>query len=309
MGDAYVASVREARSRSVVLKAQVISIRSSKPKVPIIVFEGITDVGAYDVWISKHSSTLNYLPLSANGKGQSIEFYSSVVDGKEPWQKLIYFIVDSDFDGLRGCKHSEKIFQTCSYSMENYLISPDALRSLLYDEFENASDIETNEKIIAHYEKVLNDVCLALTEANKRIYFAQNNKLGSGSKEEKIKKYLDISLSGVRCAHNADDLVELVPLTREPTEDEYNEINEYFSKIRSMTSQYRGKYLYSFFMDWIFLLAEDRKTGEVFFSNKKNIKYGRGELTHRSLASRVRGPDKLGLFINKISSDFSVAGR
>ena len=307
MGDVYVDSVRDSRAKVVVLKTKILKIRSARETTPIIVFEGVTDPGPYDVWLRKYRPDLEYIPVIANGKGHLMRFYSSLKNEEGLWKNLIYFIVDHDFDGLRGCEHSDVIFHTCAYSMENYLVSPVVLHSLLNDEFENPEGIEENINIVNHYEKLLGKVCEALTEVNKRIFFMQNNGLGKGSKEERIGKYIEINVSDVKRAYSDDDLIFLVPLVREPTAEELDFLNDHFSKFEDLRSRFRGKYLYDFFLSWLSCLAEDRKNGSIFFSTKKSIGFGRGELTHRSLASRVAGPAGLSKLVEKIHADFNVA--
>jgi hypothetical protein len=286
MDDAYVNSVRSSREKVVVLKTKVLKIRSAMGSVPVIVFEGVTDPGPYDVWFRRYKSDLKYIPVTANGKGHLMKFYGSLKNEEGIWKNLVYFIVDHDFDGLRGYEHSDIIFHTCTYSMENYLVSTDVLQSLLNDEFENPEGVEENINIIAHYESLLDNVCSALTDVNKRIFFMQNSNVGKGSKEEKIGKYIEISLSEVKKLYGDDDLISLVPLHREPTAEELDFLNDHFSKFEDLRSRFRGKYLYDFFL---------------------NIAFGRAELTHRSLASRVSGPSGLSNFVERIHADFSVA--
>ncbi len=307
MDNEYLHSARDARNKYAVLKTQVLKIRSSKATVPIIILEGKNDIGPYQTWIKRINKNLEYIPILAHGKGQSLNFYSKLINESQDWKKFIYFIVDRDFDELRGRPESDIIFHTCAYSMENYLISTEALHSILVDEFEYIGNEESIKKILDHYEKLLSDACVALKEANKRIYLSQKNSLGGESKENKINRYLEITLSNVRKVHDDADLKILIPLKSEPTQQELTEMELIFSALEEPERRYRGKFLFDFFINWLCALAEDRKSGGLFFTEPKAIKFYAPVLTHRSLASRVEGPEKLYLFVEKIYSDAMAA--
>lgn len=303
--DQAVEVLRDARDKSVVLKTKVLKARSAGRDLPIIIFEGKTDVGPYESWIKKISKRLTYIPISATGKKQSLDFYSRVLTERAPWNYLIYFVVDRDFDELRGYSSDRIIFKTCCYSMESYLISTESLRSVLADEFECHEDEEQIEKILDHYKIILSDACMELQDINKRIYFLQNYNAGTGSKEERVGRFIDINLDGVKRTYKDSDLKVLIPLSREPTEQENAQIDEVFSGFKEHPKRFRGKYLLDFFLSWLCLLSEDRKSGNVLFSSNKNIRFGRAELTHRSLASRVDGPKGLSEFIENILEDIA----
>ena len=160
--------VRNARDKGVVLKTKVLSIRSGYPDLPIIIFEGKTDVGPYEVWIKKIDDSITYIPIVASGKAQSLELYSMINSGRYQ-EKFVYFIVDRDFDELRGLPLSPIIFKTCMYSLENYLISSGALRSILNDEFESSEDLKDLVRIEGHYIGLLNDACRILEPPGVRI--------------------------------------------------------------------------------------------------------------------------------------------
>jgi hypothetical protein len=303
----YVNRVREARSRTVVLKTKVFTIRSGDESTPIFIFEGKTDLGPYETWIKRIDSNLSYKGIPADGKAQVLDFRDSIRSLDEVTYSSIYFFIDYDFDGLRGYEKSENLFCTDSYSFENYLVCAPVLDSILNDEFECVTDRDSFEAVTELFSKVSSEFCDAIKEANQRLYLAAKYSLDRGRIEARVQKFVLIKIDSVTKQYDSESLSSLIPLTREPDGDQIKEGSREFSCISAPMKSYRGKYIFSFFLTWLDLLAEARRSGSPPFTAAHNIKYNRVLMSERSLASRSPLPPNLREFIAKISpSNFTT---
>lgn len=302
----YIQHIRDARKRPSVLKAKILTIRSGEAEIPILVFEGKTDVGPYDTWIRRVYDSFRYKGIPAEGKAQLLDFRESIKDVDDSQYESIYFFIDYDFDGMRGYDVSDNIFCIDSYSFENYLVSEVVLESLLNDEFECAAELETIKAVKELFLKVSGEFCIAMNEANSRLHQAAEYSLERGRLEPKINKFVDVKLDKVIKKHSSNDLEALVPLLKEITEEEAEIAMRKFGEIENPMHSHRGKYILNFFLSWLDLLAKARRDGELPFEGGAKIKFNRGALSERSLATRSLLPRGLDDFINKINEQVAA---
>ena len=300
--EGYVDHIRNARGRQVVLKAQVFAIRSGDSSSPILIFEGKTDVGPYEVWFKRINNSFHYKPLPGYGKQQLLEFRESVESSDDDKLEHLYFIIDNDFDGLKGKKESNNLFCLNRYSIENYLATPEVLKSILEDEFECTGAPENITPVLELFNKVAGEFCSVMFNANFRLYIAATLNLQRKRIENRINKFAQIELEQVLKNHENSELKILIPLETEPKPNtaQIAEANNSFSKIDNYMFFHRGKYILSFFVAWLDLLADARRSGNHPFVNAKNIKYNRVTMTMRSLASRSKIPNGLSEFVDNI---------
>jgi hypothetical protein len=303
--NSYVEEIRDARHRPSVLKMRVLSLRSGDAKSPIIIFEGKSDVGPYEVWIKRIDETFYYKPLPGTGKAQLLSFRESIELSQTEGMNAIYFVIDKDFDGLRGKLESRNLFCLDGYSFENYLTTPEALESVLNDEFECADSAHNIPITLSLYNSTCEKFCLAMLEVNFRLYLATIFKLPRKSIENRSHKFVNITLSDVVKSYESGDLRTLIPLEQEPRNDQVEAAKENFDTMGNKMKTHRGKYIFSFFLSWLDQLASARKSGAHPFQESKAIKYNRAMMTERSLSSRVATPEGLSEFIDLIKLDSS----
>lgn len=296
----YLERVRDARERKCVLRLQVLKIRSGHANDPIFIFEGKTDIGAYETWIKRLDENCKYRGVPSNGKAQVLNFRDSITGSKNKDFNLIYFFVDHDYDGLRGFDPSDNIFCTDSYSFENYLATGTVLESILNDEFECSDDPELVLKIMELYNSVSIEFCKQMSDVNLRLFIAANYHIEKGRIEKKSSKFVEIAVNSVSKTYDDDKITSLIPLSAEPNETQKKDGHKEFNKICNPMKCYRGKYIYSFFLSWLDVLATSRREGAMPFNEIKNIKYNRACMTERSLASRSEIPEGLSPFISRI---------
>ncbi|MDP1520630.1 DUF4435 domain-containing protein [Porticoccus litoralis] len=295
--DGYVDHIRSARKRKSVLKIKVLSIRSGDINAPIFIFEGKTDIGPYEAWIKRIDEDLSYKGLPAEGKAQVLEFRESIRD-----ENLgpVYFFVDHDFDGLREYRPSSNIYCLDSYSYENYLVTNVVLESILNDEFECSVEPESIHSAQSLYSKVSASFCDAMKEANLRFFVAAKYDLKRGRVDNRINQFVSVFIDFVAKKYDSDRLNQLVPLLDEYSQDEFSSAEEFFLNICDPMKNHRGKYIFSFFLCWLDLLADARKAGTYPFLASASIKYNRAAMSPRSLAGRSKIPTGLSDFILSI---------
>lgn len=299
----YIEHVREARKRKSVLKIKVLAIRSGDSEIPIFVFEGKTDIGPYEAWVKRINSELFYKGIPAEGKAQVLEFRDSISEINDEQLSSIYFFVDNDYDGLRGCQESSDLYCTDSYSFENYLATNEVLISILEDELGCVADFQDVERSVQLYEKVSHEFCEAMSQVNFRLFLAAKYDLGRGRLDNRINSFVTLSLDNVRKNYCEAKLKNLIPLLDEADECQVARASEEFSGVLEPMMSSRGKYVLSFFLAWLDKLAEARRAGAFPFSEASKIKYNRASMSERSLASRSPIPSGLSDFILNIDRE------
>src|ERR1700730_10737157 len=114
---------RISRNSGAVLKTELITIRSRNSAIPVLVFEGDTDVGPYSVWISRVRDGWNYVSLPGRGKDQLLDLRQRLASDTTDVKRGVFFFVDRDFDDLRDQLPGPDIVCTDRYSIENYLVT------------------------------------------------------------------------------------------------------------------------------------------------------------------------------------------
>lgn len=301
----YVDHVRDARERNCVLRLRVLKIRSGYANGPIFIFEGKTDIGAYEAWIKRIDGDFRYKGVPSNGKTQVLNFRESISGSENKDFKSIYFFIDHDYDGLRGFDDSDNIFCTQSYSFENYLVTDLVLESILNDEFECSDDPDIVPRVLELYRKMSSDFCNSMSDANLRLFIAAKYQLERGRIEKKINKFVEIAVNSVTKIYDDEEVLSLIPLLVEPDEEMEIEGRNEFNEICDCMKRFRGKYIYLFFLTWLDVLSISRKDGILPFTEAKNIKYNRACHTERSLASRSEIPEGLSPFIARIKNELN----
>jgi hypothetical protein len=288
---------RIGRTSGAVLKVRLSHVRSRNQAIPVLVFEGDTDVGPYEVWISRVREGLEYEPLPGKGKGQVLDLRKRLAADKSDLRKAVYFLVDRDFDDLRGQPSGEDIYCTEGYSVENHLVTPDVVRSVLTDELGCTAENDDRDRALAAFQFASEQMGAGLREANRRLFRAKKLGIATRSVSDKISDYLTIELHSVIGKDSPDVLATLIPVEREPTEVECRAVDEIFDSL-DPTLRYRGKLVLAFFQRWISLLATARREGNLaIFSEAKNVGDPTERLTLRSLATRARVPRSFANFV------------
>ncbi len=291
---------RESRNSGAVLKIQLINIRSRSGKIPVLVFEGDTDVGPYEVWISKLRPDWNYIPLPAKGKQQLLDMRARLAEDETGVRVGVYFFVDRDFDDLRGQPAGPDLFCTDCYSIENYFVSEVVLMSILLDELRCAGRHEVRVQIIQLFRSTLAQFLEIMADANKRIFRARRlNIKPSRQIEKRIQHYVNIEATAITVRPGAD-LSSLIMLEREPSVEECVALDSEFAALDAH-SRHRGKFLLSFFLRWLDQIASACRDPSMSVINESfQHSFSLQEMTMRSLAARSKMPSGLNAFVNAL---------
>lgn len=296
--DDYVNKIRAARDKVAVLKATVLQIRSGvNGRRPLLIFEGKTDIGPYEVWIRKINHQASFNVTHASGKKQLLEFRDSIFNTTSDDFDEIYFIVDYDFDGLQGKREGDDIYCLDRYSVENYLVSDRVLISVLNDELECSDFPKDVQAAVDLYQKISQKFCASMNYLNFHLYVMSKKSLSSHPINKKLSVYLDISLTEVSRKLSDSEIDVITSITENVEESEIIDLWEKFSSIGDPMMSHRGKFIYEFFLSWLDRLAEARRNGEEVFSIPRDIKYSRQALSMRSLATRSEIPNGLHDFV------------
>jgi hypothetical protein len=302
MSPSFLADLRQSRKSPAVLKAQIISVRSREKAKPIFVFEGFEDIGPYSVWVGRCDDSIAFEPLPANGKDQILLFRNSVRPNEIYLREAVFFFLDRDFDDLKGYAAGSDVFLTDMYSIENYLASERVLESILADEFKCAGD--RIDRVLSLFQAVMGSFYEAMSPANRRIFYARRLSIGlTGSGiENRIAKYVAPELESAGVLASADVKV-LIPLEREPNIEEVRTIDLEFDQL-DPPLRHRGKFILSFFLRWLDLLAEERFAAKkAIFTSSVRPHFSSQQLTMRSLATRSDIPQGLRDFLRHASAE------
>lgn len=297
MTDALLQQMRLGRKTAAALKLQLSSLITRNSDSLVFVLEGKTDVGPYEVWISRVDDTLHYQFLVAEGKTQILECRKNIRTPGFLGAERVYFFIDRDFDGLRDETPGPDLFCTNAYSIENYLVQENVLRSILHDELECPVHDGSADRPLELYRSLLDSLLQHLLPINKLLFVCQVFGIQFDSAKDIVGGYLRVQLTAVEPYYDASSLCETLSLAREPTSEEL-EVAEGFFASNDLLQNCRGKLLLSFFLKWLDLLINERiYNKQSIFPSGRKVKASTQHFKLRSLATRAPVPDELRQFL------------
>lgn len=277
---------RQARKSPAVLKVRLSQLRSRFQELPILIVEGVDDVGPYEAWINRVTDICMMRMLSGNGKEQLLGLRTLLTRDETGLRSGVFFAVDRDFDELLGQEPGPDIFCTDRYSVESYLVDEHVVESLLRDEFrleEGSAEFDAAKQA---YRRNLRDLLTALTSANFRIYCCRRMGVRLLSAAPEVRKFARIHVGRIEVNIDPELLEKELAIESQLPEDAVETLRSDFEHLDPQ-SRHRGKFLFQFLVAWVERLADEARnpSGEVF-ATRLNIKFSSTVITHRSLASR-----------------------
>ncbi|MEZ0606633.1 DUF4435 domain-containing protein [Paraburkholderia sp. IW21] len=297
----YLSVLKASRKGPAVLKARLVTFRSSVPSGLVFAFEGDDDKIVYFHWIKQIDPNLRYEPFPCDGKKDVLDLKEMLDRDLNNLGKDVYFFVDRDFDDLRGMSESKAVFMTDSYSIENHIVEEAVLDELLKNEFHFHAQPECRQKVAAVFSN-LYDTFIDITKpVNFRLFLARRLNIELRAPlPTKISRLADVSLLEVTAT--ADDASVVVQLKREPSGDEIAVLRSDFEALSPKT-RYRGKFALMFFVSWLHALADDRNGSAPRFGPRASTsKVHPQRLTLDTLASKSRVPEGLRDFLATLSA-------
>jgi hypothetical protein len=298
--DPTVERLKSARDNAVVLKLELIKLRSRCPAITIFVVEGDEDKSVYSQWIRLVRLELRHEYFVTRGKRQALGLYQSVERDVTGLRNGIYFLIDRDFDDLTGVAPGPSIFMTDRYSVENYIVSDEVVDEILKIEMSCNGYPAVREAIKQLFADVYGQFLRETREINLRLFLGKKIPLKRvGSLPVSISHIAVVSLRRVSSQVRLPS--ELIQLEREPTEEEARAIREAFDEL-DPAHRYRGKFAMLFFKRWIDLLVDDYASAESqFFAEiDARARARQHEIVLSSLAARSPLPIGFAEFISAI---------
>jgi len=293
---------RQERKSPATLKIKLSNLRSRFQGCPILIVEGLDDVGPYEAWINRIAKVGAIKMLPGSGKEQLLGLRKLLARDETGLRYRAYFAVDRDFDELAGQEPGPDIFCTDRYSIESYVVDEHVLASLLRDEFRLEEGSAEFDAAIQAYRNNLRDLTDALTGVNFRIYCCRRLGVHFLRLIPEVRKFARIHVARIEPNVDADILQAELPIADELLGEAVERLKNDFDHLDPQR-HHRGKFLYQFFVNWVERLANEARnpSGEVFKS-RLNIKYSSSAITLRSLASRSEIPVGLREFVTKMTA-------
>lgn len=203
-----------------------------------------------------------------------------------------YFIVDHDYDGLRGFTDGEELYLLPAYSVENLLVDSRVLDSYLRTELRVISDPDERQKILELYSVARENFQGLVRECCIRLYGARNESVGNVC----IRDVGDAVFieDGELIVKGGPWLARLVSTDSEVSAEGIAAGEAFFCD-RGEDAWVRGKFLLDFFKDFCRVLYADRvsETPKLFSGPMADKSLSVAGLDIRNLASKSSIPDGL----------------
>lgn len=232
-------------------------------------FEG-DDISYYGTRIEKY--TCKYVPLVCGGK-KEVKKVRELVRINYPNIKTAFFI-DKDFDDEETGQYNT--FVTECYSIENYYILNDVIKSILKQELLISEINDEYKKAMKTYSKLKSEYIFAIIELNKIIMYIRKNNISTiklNLQAFNIFKYVTISLDKVTTELTKQKVFEIFKINQESIDKtRFKDIDRYFNK-KNKEDIIRGKYMFEFLLKYLRLLIDDaNNAGGKVFTVKKTCK-------------------------------------
>jgi hypothetical protein len=207
----------------------------------------------------------NYFNFSCKNKTNVLKVYNKIKHQKNNYNLL--FFVDRDFDDKLN---NPDIYETCTYSIENFYIYDSCLKTILKDIF-YINDDEDN------YSKTINFYNEQLLEYSSRIclFNAWYHALKVKKKEENLestnvildnklpKGFCSLEIGNIESRYTLQDIFSSYPKAINITE---SEVNNSFSilDIDDNFKVLRGKFLIEFLIKFLEFLVLDSKSNKNY---------------------------------------------
>lgn len=296
--DELIGRMRGKRNVAAVLKIKLASIRSQASDAIVFVVEGPEDKTVYFHWLKQIAPLLNHEMLVCNGKGKLLAFRDLLREDLGGLKDGVYFLVDHDFDGLRGQTPGLDIYVTDTYAVENHIINEQVLDKVLRIELHCDGEPAARASILSHFKDLYDQFLEATRPLNHRIFLAR--RLGIRNIKawpEKIGAIADVSLTAVSASEGK--LEVKICLEREPTPQEVASLDAEFASLVPR-EHYRGKFAIAFFAKILQQLAEDRATSPSKLFPTLNPAACNGGLTLDAIASKSTAPQTFSNFMQNV---------
>lgn len=291
----YFLSNRDSTARQ---KIKFAEFRAKFPKGLIFSVEGVNDTRVYLHWIRSIAPELHYEMHICGTKDDALKLLDALRRDQTDLANDVYFLLDNDFDGLKGRQPGPEVFVTPGYSIENYLVSESVLDDVLRVELHCHGEPQCRANVIKTFSKIYTQFLQVTKSLNWRIYLARRANIRQvGDLPNKLSEIAAVSLLGVAASDTAAD--DVVELEREPSALEIELHKPEFDRLIPEIN-YRGKFALLFFKHWLNLLGNDRRNEQTqLFVGARCALSPSNNFTLDMMASRSRPPCELNVFLQR----------
>jgi len=298
--DEFLSFMTSAKESDAVVKIDFVSFSSRIPDdIVIFACEGKADKLIYYYWIQRLRAGLNYENYVCGNKGNTLKLFDALRRDMTGIGARVYYFVDRDFDGLQGRQPNDNIFMTCRYSIENYLVCPEALDDILRIEFHCDGDPAVRREVTEKFSTLYAKFLVETQSLNFRIFLARLIPIRQvGEITGKINAIANVEVHDVVAV---GEPANIVPLERDPSPEETQLWREDFGRLEP-AMHYRGKFALAFFSRWLELLRKDRQADKpLIFPAMDKVPYAiNGNFNLEVLATKAILPTGLREFLAKI---------
>lgn len=297
----YFLSNRDSPARQ---KIKLAEFRAKYPEGLIFSVEGVDDKQVYFHWIRSIAPDLQYEMHICGTKDDALKLLDALRRDQTDLAKDVYFLLDNDFDGLKGREPGPEVFLTPAYSIENYLVCINVLDDVLRVELHCHGEPQCRANVREAFSKIYTQFLEVTKSLNWRIYLARRAKIRQvGALPSKLSEIAVVSLLEVAASDTAAG--DAVVLEREPSAVEIEHHKPDFDSLIPQMN-YRGKFAFQFFQRWLRLLASDRCSEQSrLFGKTISALSPTNNFTLDMMASRSRPPRELNDFLQHFVAEGS----
>lgn len=300
--DPYVQRLRDARASPAVLKARLVTFRSSRPGVLVFAFEGGDDKIIYYQWIRRLRPGLQYEPFPCDGKRDLRKLKNLAYRDVNGIENGLYYFVDRDFDDLTGFDDEDHVFMTDRYSVENYLVDKVVLEETLKNEFPCHAEPLVRDRILSTFAQDYQRFLELTRVLNLRVFLSRRVPVHTIDRiPEKLSSMVDLNALGdVRPSATPPD--QVVRFAAEPDVQTAALLEAEFDQLQA-AARYRGKFSYKFFITWLLMLSEElrNRTTSLFSGIDPQATARISELVLGSFAAKSDLPARLNEFLDAVT--------
>jgi len=274
--DPVVDKLRDEAKIPHVQKLRILGILSQAPDLCVFVFEAGDDSRVFGAWIARLNVEISFEPIFFGGKHDVLELWKLLERDKAGISRNVYFFVDRDFDDLRGIEDAKNIFMTDRYSIENYLVSPEVVDSILKLNMECNEYLDIRRSLIEIFEAAYCEFLSVTKALNFQIFCARKlQREFDAGMPERINQMATVTITEVKKIDtHVPQIFDLGRITDEKL------IEELSLEFNSLVPQerFRGKFAMLFFKRWLNLLETER--GDSHSSLFRNCRQRAQRKTH-----------------------------
>lgn len=287
--DPTVKALVEARERPAVIKLSFLSFKTKNPDKNIITVEGDDDKIVYSNWISRCHPEIEYEFFTCGGKRAIRQLKNLLLEDKGNAGENVYFIVDRDYDDLKGFNCTNNVFMLEGYSFENYLVTAEAIDHIVKVGFPLRMTTETREMLCHKFQDDFIRFMDIASIWNRNIFISRCSSIDidkiipSGLTKIATVKIGEITVG----SHNAEDVIPRPPSLSQADVDLL--VSEF--ETLEPSTRHRGKFIFKFFRAWLDCLAAACRNRDVhIFAHTEFLEGSVRVDTYSLSALAVRSP-------------------